>query len=99
MRTIILATAMLLSGTAYAQTAAGSHNPALKDGSPHPTSAAAAGRNSFTQDQAKGRLAKAGYTGVGKLVKDKQGVWRGTAMKDGAKANVGVDYKGDVVVH
>jgi hypothetical protein len=98
MRTIAFAaTVALLTSSAFAQQAATSHNPALKDGSPRPTSTAAAGRNSFTQDQAKGRLEKAGYTGVGKLTKDKNGVWRGAAMKDGAKANVGVDYKGDVV--
>lgn len=93
------AVALLLAGSAFAQTAATSHNPAIKDGAPHPTASAAKGHNSFTQDQAKGRLAKAGYTGVSKLTKDKDGVWQGTAMKDGAKANVGVDYKGDVVVH
>jgi hypothetical protein len=93
------AVALLLSGSAFAQTAATSHNPAIKDGTPHQTASAAKGRNSFTQEQAKGRLAKAGYTNVSKLTKDKDGVWQGTASKDGAQANVGVDYKGDVVVH
>jgi hypothetical protein len=89
---------VVIDDSIAAQPAANSHNPAIKDGSPRPTSTAAQGRNSFTEDQAKGRLSKAGYTGVGKLTKDKDGVWRGTAMKNGAKINVGVDYKGDVVV-
>ncbi|USI73429.1 hypothetical protein [Sphingomonas morindae] len=100
MRTSLVAAAVaaaFLAGSGFAQPAATSHNPAIKNGAPTHTSGAAAGRNSFTQDQAKGRLEKAGYTGVGKLAKDKNGVWRGTAMKDGAKVSVGVDYKGDVV--
>ena len=44
------------------------------------------------------RIAAAGYTDVGALVKDKDGIWRGTATKDGAQANVGLDYQGNVVV-
>jgi hypothetical protein len=39
---------------------------------------------------------KAGYSGVSKLAKDGAGVWRGSAMKNGAKVNVGLDYKGNI---
>jgi hypothetical protein len=100
MRTTIIAAtaAALLSTGAYAQTATNSHNPAVKDSSAHKTAAPAQGRNSFTEAQAQGRIAKAGYTGVSKLTKDENGVWQGTAMKSGAKVNVGLDYKGNVAV-
>ena len=99
MRTTIIAVgaAALLATGAYAQTAANSHNPAIKDGSAHTTMAPAQGRNSFTEAQAQGRIAKAGYTGVSKLAKDNDGVWRGTAVKGGATVKVGLDYKGNVV--
>jgi len=30
-------------------------------------------------------------------VKDKDGIWRGTATKDGTQAQVGLDYQGNVV--
>ena len=101
MRTIITAAALAATSAtgAWAQTAAGSHNPALKNPAPHRTSVAAKGRNSFTQAQARARIAKAGYTGVSGLVKDANGVWQGTATKGGAKANVSLDYKGDVTAH
>ncbi len=87
-----VAAAMLVSTGANA----GSHNPAVKDPTPVTTQAAAKGRNSFTESQAQGRIAKAGYSNVSKLVKNGNGVWQGSAMKDGAKVNVALDYKGNV---
>ncbi|WP_375382451.1 hypothetical protein [uncultured Sphingomonas sp.] len=84
---------------AFAQADTGSHNPAVKSAAVHTTATAATGRNSFTEAQARGRIAKAGYTGVSKLAKDQNGVWQGTAMKSGAKVNVALDYKGNVTVH
>jgi putative membrane protein len=33
---------------------------------------------------------------VGKLVKDENGIWQGTAMKDGKSVMVALDHKGDV---
>jgi hypothetical protein len=54
------------------------------------------GANSFTHGQAVGRLHKNGYTQVKGLKKDSNGVWRGTAMKDGAQVSVWLDYKGNV---
>ena len=98
--TIIAAIAAATFATgAYAQADTGSHNPAIKSSKPHVTATAAQGRNSFTEAQAQGRIAKAGYTDVSKLAKDKNGVWQGTAMKGGAKVNVALDYKGNVTVH
>ena len=55
------------------------------------------GANSFTEGQAKDRAAAAGFSGVSELKKDADGVWRGTAMQDGATVSVAVDYKGNVV--
>ena len=56
----------------------------------------APGANSFTENQARTRLMEKGYTAVSALKKDKDGVWRGTAMKDSRSVAVGVDYKGDI---
>jgi hypothetical protein len=92
--TLVLSAA--LPTLAYAQT---SHNPALTDPAARTTRVASSGRNSFTQDQAKGRIAKAGFSQVGKLVKDPNGIWQGHAMKDGKPVAVALDYKGDVTVH
>lgn len=96
--TVVAATTLLASGAmAQSQHQQGSHNPALKDGSPHMIAAPAHGANSFTEDQARGRLMKAGFTRVAKLRKDNNGVWRGMAMRGGKQVSVGVDYKGNVV--
>ncbi|MBV9754509.1 MAG: hypothetical protein JO188_18455 [Hyphomicrobiales bacterium] len=51
------------------------------------------GANSFTEGEAKSRLEKAGYSDVSGLTKDAQGVWRGTASKNGKSLKVGLDYK------
>jgi hypothetical protein len=54
------------------------------------------GANSFTEAQARGAIEGAGYTGVGALTQDAQGIWQGKATKGGAEATVSVDYKGAV---
>lgn len=95
---IAAAAACVLASGAYAQADTTSHNPVVKDATAHTTAAAAKGRNSFTKSQAQGRIAKAGYSNVSKLAKNENGVWQGSAMKDGAKVNVGLDYKGNVTV-
>lgn len=56
----------------------------------------AAGANSFSEGQARGRIEDKGYTNVTALTKDDQGVWRGTGTKDGAPQQVWLDYKGNV---
>lgn len=61
-------------------------------GDPGPT----AGANSFTEAQAKSAIEGAGYTGVGPLTQDANGVWMGKATKAGKEAAVAVDYKGAV---
>jgi len=55
------------------------------------------GANSFTEEQAKDRVTKAGFGNVSAMTKDDQGIWRGTAAKAGATVNVAVDYRGNVV--
>ena len=55
------------------------------------------GANSFTEAQAKDRATAAGLTSVSSLVKDGDGIWRGTAMKDGKSTSIAVDFKGNVV--
>ena len=93
-----LAAASIATGV-VAQPDTGSHNPAVKPAAAHTTAMAAKGRNSFTEAQARGRIEKAGYSDVGALAKNRNGVWQGTAMKAGAKVNVALDYKGNVTVH
>ena len=56
------------------------------------------GANSFTQVQARDRAIAAGLTQVTTLVKDPDGIWRGTAKKGDARVKVAVDFKGNVVV-
>jgi hypothetical protein len=55
------------------------------------------GANSFTEGQAKDRAIAAGFSNVSAMTKDDNGIWRGTADKDGKNVNVAVDYKGNAV--
>lgn len=54
------------------------------------------GANSFTEAQARGAIESAGYVVVGAMTQDANGIWMAKATKDGAPANVTVDYKGAV---
>jgi hypothetical protein len=58
-----------------------------------------AGANSFTETQAKDRVLRAGFGDVSALAKDDKGIWRGTAMQDGKKVTVAVDFKGNIVAN
>jgi hypothetical protein len=57
-----------------------------------------AGKNSFTEAQAKSHIEDAGYTDVTGLKLDDQGVWRATATKDGKQAGVSLDFQGNVTM-
>ena len=58
-----------------------SHNPAVATTSnANDNTAPANGSNSFTEGQAKDRIAQRGYTNVADLKKDDNGVWRGSAQ-------------------
>ena len=56
----------------------------------------AKGANSFTDGEARRRIEGSGYSTVADLKKDGDGVWRGSATKDGAKVGVWLDYKGNI---
>ncbi len=106
-RVLALAAAALLSGAAasgpaVAQSRAPSANhdagtPAVATSKTMNPGAPVAGANSFTQAQAKSRIEDAGYSHVSGLVKDKDGIWRGTASKGGTTFHVALDYQGNVV--
>lgn len=55
------------------------------------------GSNSFTEGQARDRALATGLTSISSLNKDGDGVWRGSAMKDGKAVKVAIDFKGNVV--
>lgn len=97
-RILITCGGLMLATGSVAQTAthAGSHNPAVKNSAPAPVAAPAVGANSFSQDQALGRFAKAGFTSVTALAKDDNGVWRGKAKKGSKSVSVALDYKGNI---
>jgi hypothetical protein len=97
LKATLLAAALGSTGAMAQSHQQGSHNPALKDSHPHTVSSPARGANSFTEDQARGRLAKAGFSRVSRLRKDDRGVWRGMAYRGRSQVRVGVDYKGNVV--
>ena len=52
--------------------------------------------HSFTADQAKSRIEASGYSIVSGLQKDKKGVWRGKAMKNGKIVDVILYFEGKV---
>ena len=88
-----------------ATTAASAQNPPTKNGpnngavnsaGQNNSNAPVAGRNSFTESQAKSKIEQAGYTNVSELKKDDDGVWRGKASKGGSSASVSVDFQGNV---
>jgi hypothetical protein len=89
-------TATESANTSSPQTAA---NAAAKPTAPSTTGAVVPmeGANSFTEAQAQKRITEAGFNEVTALSKDDKGIWRGTAMKNGAKVSVAVDFKGNVV--
>ena len=97
---ILLATcvAVALSCTAaQAQPAqSGPNNNAVNSPNTKNSDKPVAGRNSFTEGQAKSRIEDAGYSNVTGLKKDDNGVWRGRASKGGAAVNVSVDFQGNV---
>ncbi|MFN3931000.1 MAG: hypothetical protein ACK4JY_04550 [Brevundimonas sp.] len=60
------------------------------------TAAQTEGANSFTEGQARGHVENAGYTDVSPMTLTEDGLWQGTATRDGATMNVSVDYRGAV---
>src|ERR1700742_3384416 len=74
----------------------GPNNNAVNSSGQNNSNAPVAGRNSFTEGQAKSKIEGAGFTNVSELKKDDNGVWRGKANKGGSSTNVSVDFQGNV---
>lgn len=74
----------------------GPANPAVKSMNDNNSAVPVAGANSFTKSEAKSAIQAKGYTHIAQLKKDKDGVWRGMATKDGQSGPVSVDYQGNV---
>jgi hypothetical protein len=78
--------------------AQGPQNSAINraDSTNRQATAPVAGRNSFTEGEAKSRIEKMGFANVSDLNKDDHGVWRGQATKDGKTVYVSLDYQGNI---
>jgi hypothetical protein len=91
--------AVSAASSAYAQgqpAQSGPNNNAVNTPGQNNSNAPVAGRNSFTEGQAKSKIEEAGYTAVTELKKDDNGVWRGKASKGGSSKAVSVDFEGNV---
>ncbi|MBO0145484.1 PepSY domain-containing protein [Agrobacterium sp. Ap1] len=103
MKNIILAAAIISASalSAHAQTTPPANSsgdtPAVATPDSKNAIAPVEGANSFTQDQAKSRIEKAGFSDVKNLKKDDKGIWMAAGMKDGKSVNVALDYQGNVV--
>lgn len=99
-RLLLLACAgLVFAGAASAQNTpaqSGPNNNAVNSPGQNNSNAPVAGRNSFTEGEAKSAIEKAGYTSVSELKKDDNGVWRGKASKGGFPTDVSVDFQGNV---
>ncbi len=88
---------LTLAGGAIAQSnMAAKSTSAIKTAHTVNDGTAEAGHNSFTQKQAREHIAKSGYAAVSSLTKGNDGIWRGTAKKDGKTVKVALDFKGNV---
>jgi hypothetical protein len=73
------------------------NTPAVATPDSNNPTAPVAGANSFTEEQAKDRIEKAGYSGLTGLKLDDKGVWQASASKDGKPVKVSLDYQGNIV--
>jgi hypothetical protein len=101
MRLLVIASiACLTSATAFAPNTTpaqqGPQNSAVKSMDANTSSAPVKGANSFTHAEAVSRIHARGYSHVASLRKDASGIWRGTAVKDGQKVPVSLDFEGNV---
>lgn len=101
MKRVILAIgAMAFVSVAYAQetqpNSTDPETPAVTTPNAENPTAPVAGKNSFTEAQAKKRLEDNGYTNVGDLELGDDGIWRASAQKNGVPASVTLDYQGNI---
>jgi hypothetical protein len=88
------------AGAVSAQTTTPATNDPARPAAPANTQAEKPplpGANSFTESQARDRIAEAGYKDVKSLKKDDKGIWRGVAKKGDSQVNVALDYRGNIV--
>ena len=100
-RTTIITCLCLMASAALAQDAPAPakdkpSNAAVSTSDQNNLPQPAPGANSFTEEQAKDRIAAKGFTDVSALTKDADGIWRGKAKKDSATQDVAVDFQGNV---
>ena len=96
---LFICVGLLAATTASAQNPpaqSGPNNSAVNSPGQNNSNAPVAGRNSFTEGQAKSKIEDAGYANVTALKKDDNGVWRGKASKGGSATAVSVDFQGNV---
>jgi hypothetical protein len=96
---LVFCMAMIAATAASAQNPpakSGPNNNAINSSGQNNSNSPVAGRNSFTEGQAKSKIEEAGYTNVSALKKDDNGVWRGKASKGGSTTSVSVDFQGNV---
>lgn len=96
---LLLSAALLVASPALAQNPpaqSGPGNNAVNSSGQNNSNAPVAGRNSFTEGQAKSKIEGAGFSNVSGLAKDDKGVWRGKADKGSSSTNVSVDFQGNV---
>jgi hypothetical protein len=97
------AAAVLVFGAsgAFAQTTANPNGgtPAVAKSDTMNPGAPVAGKNSFTEGQARSRIEAAGYSSVSGLMKSDDGVWHAKATKAGATQTVSLDFQGNVTAN
>ena len=102
---IFVCISLFAAATAFAASSASAQNPPAQSGpnnsavnsaGQNNSDAPVAGRNSFTEGQAKSKIEDADFTNVTELTKDDNGVWRGKASKSGSATAVSVDFQGNV---
>jgi hypothetical protein len=92
----VIAVGLTTAASAQTDSQNGPQNPAVKGIHENNSSAPVQGANSFTESEARSQIEAKGFTHVTHLRKGKDGVWRGTATKDGQSGAVSVDYQGNV---
>jgi hypothetical protein len=99
-RSILLVCAGMIAATAASAqnqpAKSGPNNNAVNSPAENNSNAPVAGRNSFTEGQAKSKIEEAGFSKITDLKKDENGVWRGKASKGGAPTSVSIDFQGNV---
>ncbi len=94
----IICAALLAATAATAQTPPAQSGPGNNavNGSQNNSDKPVAGRNSYTEGQAKSKIEDSGFSAVTDLKKDDNGIWRGKATKGGTVTPVSVDFQGNV---